>query len=135
VNKKLLVTNRSPAQWVIPITEKKKKNEEDTGPIKIGDLRLQGPQVRKCMVKIDLVIQLCIRQDRQELTLSAVQHYLTAEEILSQHRDYSENDIRQFQDEADLFMMEWVSVYGNTGITNYMHMFTSGHIRWVHGGI
>jgi hypothetical protein len=108
----------------------KEKNEDDTGRIKIGDLRLQGPHVRKFMAKIDLVIQLCIPEDHQELTLSAVQHDLTAEEILSQHHDYSENDIHQLQDEADLFMMEWVSLYGNSGITNYIHMFTSGHMKW-----
>jgi hypothetical protein len=82
------------------------------------------------MAKIDLVIKWCIPEDRQELTLSAVKHHLAAEEILSQHHDYSENDIHKFQDEADLFMMEWVSLYDNAGIMNYLHTFTSGHMRW-----
>jgi hypothetical protein len=57
VNKKVLETNRNPAQWVVPVTEKKKENEDYTGRIKIGDLRLQGPQLRKFMVKIDIVIK------------------------------------------------------------------------------
>jgi hypothetical protein len=80
------------------------------------------------MAKIDLVIQLCFPEDRHEITLSAVQHYLAAEEILSQHHDYSENDIWQFKDEADLCVMEWVYLYGNSWITNYINMFTSGHM-------
>jgi hypothetical protein len=82
------------------------------------------------MVKIDLVIKLCILEDRQELTLPAVKHYFVSEEILSHHHKNSENVIRQFQDDADLFMMEWVFSYGNTGITHYIHMFASGHMRW-----
>jgi hypothetical protein len=110
--------------------QEKEKNGDDTGRIKIGDLRLKGPQVQKFMAYIDLFIQLCFAEDHQEPTLSAMQHYLTAEEILSQYHDYSENDIHQFQDEADLFMIEWVYLYGSSGVTNYVHMVTSGHMRW-----
>jgi hypothetical protein len=66
------------------------------------------------MANIDVVIKLCIPEDHQELTLSAIRHYLIVDDILSHQR---------FQDEADLFMMEWLSLYVNAGINNYIHMF------------
>jgi hypothetical protein len=102
----------------------------DTGRINIGDLRLQGPQVRKFMKKINLVILKCIPEEKQALTLSTVRHYITEEDILSQHHAYSDKDIEQFQTEADHFMRGWVDLYGLAGISNYIHMFTSGHFMW-----
>jgi hypothetical protein len=91
---------------------------DNTGRIKIGDLRLQGPQVRKFMKKLNLVILKCIPEEKQALTLSTVQHYITAEDILSQHHDYSDEDIEQFQTEADHFMRGWVELYGLAGLSN-----------------
>jgi hypothetical protein len=38
--------------------------------------------------------------------------HLKAEEILSQHHDYSVADIAMFQAKADQFMPEWVTLYG-----------------------
>jgi hypothetical protein len=73
-----------------------KKDADNTGRIKIGELRLQGPQVRKSMKKINLVILKCIPEEKQALTLSTVRNYIMAEEILSQHHDYLDEDIEQF---------------------------------------
>jgi hypothetical protein len=93
VNTQFLVTTSNPSQWVVHVADKAKKDVDDTGRIKIGDLRLQGPQVRKFMKIIELVIRHCIPVERKILTLSAVQHYINAEDILSQHHDYADDNI------------------------------------------
>jgi hypothetical protein len=49
---------------------------------------------------------------------------------LSQHHDYSDEDIEQFQTEADHFMWGWVDLYALAGLSNYIHMFTSGYFMW-----
>ena len=130
VNHQILGTSRNPSQWQVPVSDKAKKDQDDTGRIKIGDLRLQGPQVRKFMKNINLVILKCIPEDKQPLTLSAVGHYIAAEDILSRHHEYSDADIERFQTEADFFMREWVDLYALEGLSNYTHMFTSGPLMW-----
>jgi hypothetical protein len=102
----------------------------ELGWVKIGDFHLQGHQVRKFTGNINVIINKCIPEENQNQTLSAVKHSLKAEEILSQHHDYSVADIVMFQAEADQFMQDWVALYGLAGISNYTHKFTSGHYKW-----
>jgi hypothetical protein len=59
-----------------------------------------------------------IPEDKQALTLSAVQHYTMAEYILCHHHNYSDDDIEQFQTEVDHFIREWVELYGLAGLSN-----------------
>jgi hypothetical protein len=82
------------------------------------------------MKKINLVILKFIAEDKHALTLSAVQHYITEENILIQHHDNSDDTIEWFQTEADHFMGEWADLYRLAGISNFIHMFTSGHFMW-----
>jgi hypothetical protein len=70
---------------------------------------------------------------KQTLTFSAVQRYIKAEDILRQHHDSSDDDIERFQTEVDHFMCEWVDLYVLTGLSNYIHMFTSVHFMWFMG--
>jgi hypothetical protein len=130
VNREILGSATNPSQWQVPVNEKAKKDMDDTGPIGIGDLRLQGPKAYKFMNNINLVILKYIPEEKQALTLSIVQHYITAEDILGQHHEYSDEDIEQFQTEVDHFMRGWVDLYRLVGLSNYIHMFTSGHFMW-----
>jgi hypothetical protein len=59
---------------------------------------------------------LSLRNFYQKKKLPAVKHYLKAEEIISQHHDYSVAEIVMFQAEAYQFMREWVALYGLTGV-------------------
>jgi hypothetical protein len=130
VNHEILGSATNPSQWQVPVSDKAKKDEDDTDRINIGDLRLQGPQLRKFMKKINLVILKCTPEEKQTLTLSTVRYYITAEDIPSQHHDYLDEDIEQFQTETDHFMRGWVDLYGLVGISIYIHMFISGHLMW-----
>jgi hypothetical protein len=77
VNHEILGCASNPSQWQVPASDKAKKDVDDTGRIKIGDLSLQGPQVWKFMKKINLVILKYIPEEKQVLTLSTVHHYIT----------------------------------------------------------
>jgi hypothetical protein len=130
VNTEILGSANNPSQWIVPISDKRNSEPSESGRVKIGDLLLQGPQVRKLMGKIDVVIKKCIPEEKKNQTLFAVKHYFKAKEILSQHHDYSMADIVMFQAKVEQFMREWVALYGLEGISNYTHMFTSGHDKW-----
>jgi hypothetical protein len=56
VNHEIIGSATNPSQWQVSVSDKAKKDVGDTGRTKIGDLRLQGPQVRNFMKKINLVI-------------------------------------------------------------------------------
>jgi hypothetical protein len=73
------------------------------------------------MKKINLVILKCIPEDKQALTISAVHHYITAEDIMSRHHDYADDDIERFQTEVDHCMREWVDLYGLMSISKYTY--------------
>jgi hypothetical protein len=56
VNHEIISSARNPSQWQVPVSDKAKKEVNNTGRIKIGDLRLQGPHFWKFMKKINLII-------------------------------------------------------------------------------
>jgi hypothetical protein len=130
VNHEIIGSATNPSQWQVPVSDKAKKDVEDAGRIEIGDLRLQGPQARKFIKIFNLVILKFIPEENYALTLSTVWNYITAEDILIQHHYYTDEDIEQFQSEVDHFMRGWVDLYGLAALSNYIHMFTSGHFMW-----
>jgi hypothetical protein len=97
---------------IVPITDKRKSEPSEFRRVNIGDLHLQGPQFWKFTGKIDVVIKKCIPDEKQHQKIYAVKLYLKAEEIPSQHPNYSMANTVMFQAEADQFMREWVALYG-----------------------
>lgn len=49
-------------------------------------------------------------------------------ELVRKKDDFSDDEIAQFQCHVDLFFQDWVSLHGIEGVTNYLHMLSSGHI-------
>jgi len=50
--------------------------------------------------------------------------------LLQQHRILTADEIEIFQDCMDDFFELWVELYGEEGITNYIHLLGSGHILY-----
>ena len=48
--------------------------------------------------------------------------------ILRKRTNYTETEILQFQEYYDLFAQDWIVLWGQAGMTNYIHMAISGHI-------
>jgi hypothetical protein len=42
--------------------------------------------------------------------------------------DFDTEAIVRFQQDADKFFQTWVTLHGIEGITNYIHMLSSGHM-------
>jgi hypothetical protein len=57
-------------------------------------------------------------------------NYGAAMEILRMRREYADADIERFQDHIDLFFQQYIGVTGVEGITNYVHMLGSGHVKY-----
>jgi hypothetical protein len=54
---------------------------------------------------------------------------------MRQKKDFTDDEIHQFQVNIDDFFQVWVRLYSYAGCTNYIHLFSSGHIaeymfRW-----
>jgi hypothetical protein len=69
-----------------------------------------------------------------------LQLYSEAMEILLLHREYMEEVIKSFQQKIDDFFILYVkqSGAGKEGITNYIHMLGSGHMKYymtIHGNL
>jgi hypothetical protein len=51
-------------------------------------------------------------------------------ELLTVHRELSDEENECFQDYIDNFFEEWIGIFGDEGITNYIQMLGSGHILY-----
>jgi hypothetical protein len=57
---------------------------------------------------------------------------------MRQKKDFTDDDISEFQNEFDLFYQDWVHMYGYKAVTNYIHIMSSGDIcliAYINGGI
>ncbi len=66
------------------------------------------------------------RQDWLEL----LDYYNPAIELLRKPTEFSDEEIEEFQTLVDSFYEKWIKLVGSEGITNYVHMLGSGHIRY-----
>jgi hypothetical protein len=75
------------------------------------------------------MIELCIADGTEEEKWQImIPHYRQACVTLRTRHDMTNKEIESFQNEFDLFFQIWVGMYGDEGVTNYLHMPTSGHI-------
>ncbi len=59
-----------------------------------------------------------------------ISQYSMAMVILRKRSEYTDEDITRFQNLIDDFFQKYVSLTGSEGITNYIHMLGSGHIKY-----
>eukprot|EP00978_Attheya_sp_CCMP212_P018561 scaffold50946_cov66-Attheya_sp.AAC.1 len=91
----------------------------------------------KAIDNMERLINLCIpakevKPRRKMLWESCIPKYRKAMLKLRQHADFTDEDIAEdiaeFQHDFDLFFQDWIGLYGKNGLTNYMHLLSSGHI-------
>jgi hypothetical protein len=124
---KVLGTEESPAQWKLKYTQEKDSQ------IKIDKIQVRN-QVARCMIKsVDAIIESAIPETEHQLgakLISAVHKYHQGMKLLQQHRILTANEMELFQDYIDDFFEHWVEIYGEEGVTNYIHMLGAGHILY-----
>jgi len=62
--------------------------------------------------------------------ISAVGSYREAMKLLTAHRHLNDKEKNQFQDLIDDFFEQWIDLFGEEGITNYIHVLGSGHMMY-----
>ena len=104
--------------------------EINGNPTAIGTINLENYKLPSVINSIDDIIDVSICDpERKEKYKCSVRHYRKAIEICRKTvGNYTEDELELFDDEVNKFFQIWVSLHGEKGITNYIHMLGSGHI-------
>jgi hypothetical protein len=113
------VDNRS--QWSCPTEE---------GTKKIGTLCLDNNRTRKMVQNISGLIDICIPpgSERSEKWKSCMAKYIPSWEQTRRKEPFSKSEVLQWQKDVDLCYQEWVAMHSSEGMTNYWHIWGSGHL-------
>ena len=87
----------------------------------------------KAIDSMEHLINFCIPNEeieprRKMLWEQCIPKYRKAMLKLRQHAEFTDADIAEFQYDFDIFFQDWVELYGKNGLTNYIHLLSSGHI-------
>lgn len=80
---------------------------------------------------VDRIIKAAMMDDNSTTTsklIVALQHYASAMDLLLLHRDLDDDEEELFQDYIDDFFEIWFDVFGIDGMSNYIHLLSSGHV-------
>ena len=97
---------------------------------------MHNPHTRKIVEKFETLVDYCILdEERKQKRKAVVDFHRQAMNLVTKQVDLNDEEIKEYQQLADKFFKEWVSLYGRDGMTNYIHMVGSGHIadfliRW-----
>ncbi len=127
VNTKILGTLQRPKQWKAPLN--------DAGDA-ISKVSFSNKKTRQfidnmsCL--IDFIFSAPSDAELKEIWKKMIQDYSEALVILRQPNEYTDEDIDQFQTKIDDFFSAYVETSGASkeGITNYLHMLGSSHIKF-----
>eukprot|EP00978_Attheya_sp_CCMP212_P020241 scaffold57673_cov66-Attheya_sp.AAC.1 len=128
MNSKILGDEFNRAFWRLPI-------EKESGSVtkKIGIVSLSNGRSQKVLETFDDLIDLCIilvNPAKNAMWKEACAHYRKAMVLLRKKgEDYSKEEMTKFQDNIDIFFQLWVSLHQHEGLTNYIHMLGSSHLK------
>ena len=121
MNREVLGSRNNPAQWKMPYDPKTKE---------ICVLTMDGVRLRKVLGSFELLVDRCVTdEERNRLWKKALCHYRSSLAFLCSHDDLTDEQIVEFQREADYFFKTWIHdlKLGREGLTNYFHILGSGH--------
>jgi hypothetical protein len=124
---KVLGTDTSPSQWKLRWSRNK------DGALEIDPIQEHNSTVRCMMQSVDLIIEQAFSNDNDEKKnklILACSKYCKAIELLTLYRMLTECEQEEFQDLIDDFFEIWVELFSNEGVTNYIHLLSSGHILY-----
>ena len=121
INSSILGTPMQPQQWILPYDRRKNL---------VGTITMDNVKIRKVIQEIDILIDPMIQDStKKEKWKTCIGHYRQALEIVNRKHDLSNEEIWEFQKQADYFFKLWIELYGAEGVTNYAHVIGSGHLR------
>lgn len=120
VNESILGTEENPSQWHFPLNETKTN---------VGMLRLDNNRTRLIVDDLEEIINAtCTDENRKTLWKRSLNNIRIALILLRKRSNYTHDEMNNFQRHVDLFAQDWVTLWGESGITNYIHMLISGHL-------
>jgi hypothetical protein len=125
--KEVLGSPECPSQWKLPF-----KTESD-GTIQIEPIQERNTIVRGMLNRIEITLQHAIPErehDFKAKLIVACSKYSDAIKLLTTHRALTDEEMDNFQNLVDDFFEIWVELFGNDGMTNYLHLLGSGHILY-----
>jgi hypothetical protein len=128
VNTKVLGTVRRPANWRLATA-----TDKDSRQV-IKDQTIPNSHVRKFLKAFKHITKLCLPlvEDDPRRALWDESFVLWNELMeVAKKRDYFEiADVEEFQDQADEWFLKWHALHGYDGMTNYIHLISSGHLAF-----
>jgi len=95
---------------------------------------LGNKKTRKFMDNLQVLIDFIFDKEedaeKRDKWGDMISQYKTGMKILRKRSEYTTQDITVFQNLMDDFFEKYVAETGNEGITNYIHMLASGHIKY-----
>jgi len=120
VNKQVLGTNENLAEWEC-VTDNKKKE--------IGTITMDNVLTRAIMARLELLIEECIVDEEDKAKwLACIPKFRDGLVKLRSKEDFDGDAVSAFQKDIDEFYQLWVELWGLEGVTNYIHMMSSGHL-------
>ena len=120
INTVILGTTNVAFQFELPFDEASKSIEE---------CNMKNGYVRKVIAAIDCLIDLCVVNTvDKERWKTCMREYSAGMEIVKKKEDLSQVQINAFQRHIDLWFQDWVTLFGDQGVTNYAHYLGAGHI-------
>jgi polyhydroxyalkanoate synthesis regulator protein len=124
---KVLGSVTSPSHWRL------KHSKDSDGQLKLESLQVRNQTVRKMLDSIDIIVEDAAGESDDEFKtkmIFAVASFKEAMKILTTHRSLTEEEMERFQDKIDDFYEAWIDLFGEEGITNYIHLLGSGHMLY-----
>jgi hypothetical protein len=120
INQSILGSVECPSQWKFPYDVKEKK---------LKPLSFANYKTRKVINKMELLVEVLVPEgDKKEKWCRLMPNYRAAMQLLRRKEDFTNEDIAECQNKIDFWFQDWVSLTGLDGMTNYVHLMSSGHI-------
>ena len=102
--------------------------KQNASPKVVGYLKCNNDASRKLLTNSKKIIDNSIvDENRKEKCLTHLCNLAPALALLRKKTDFTDEEINNFQKLIDLFLQEWVQLWGEKSITNHMHICEPGH--------
>jgi REP element-mobilizing transposase RayT len=90
---------------------------------------MENTKVRKVMYGLESLIEASYMTPLKKQQMArSIPKYRQAMEMVRQKEDFTDSDIKAFQKAVDEWFQDYVAVHGLDGMTNYIHMLSTGHV-------
>jgi hypothetical protein len=124
---KVLGSEESPTHW------KLKYSQQKDCPPQIDVIQVCNNVVRCMIANIYSVIECGVTENDNEIRaklILALSNYMQGMNILTSQTHLDVDEKQLFQDYMDNFFEGWVELFGEDGMSNYIHLLGAGHMLY-----